>query len=163
MHDGRRLLVRHGDEFDNIIRYNKWLAHLGSNAYDLLLWLNHWFSYIHHRKLGFRYWSLSAYLKHKVKNAVNYIGKFQEIVAAEAARRGVDGLVCGHIHHATIDDGRDVLYANSGDWVESCTALVEDHGGVLSILRWADDSAALLDTRESYEDRNRNRGLAPAN
>ncbi len=162
--DGRRVLVLHGDEFDAIIKYNKWLAHLGSGAYELLLRLNHWFTYIHHRKLGFRYWSLSAYLKHKVKNAMKYIAKFEEIVAAEALRRGVDGMICGHIHHATIDDRhREVLYANTGDWVESCTALVENQAGELSILRWAEESAFLIDSLESYEDRDRNRGVAPAN
>ena len=89
------------------------------------------------KELGLPYWSLSAWLKHKVKNAVEYISRFEEIVAAEAEKRGVDGVVCGHIHHAEIRRIGDVLYLNDGDWVESCSALVEDARGNLEILRWA--------------------------
>jgi len=135
--DGRRLLVVHGDEFDSVVKCNRWLAMLGTRAYDVLLAANRWFN-LARRRLGMGYWSLAGYLKHRVKNAVNYISNFEEAVAREAARRGVDGLVCGHIHHAEIRDIRGVLYLNCGDWVESNTALVEHPSGRIELLRWAD-------------------------
>ena len=133
--DGRRFLVMHGDEFDVVVRYAKWLALLGDWAYTTLLWLNHWFNEIR-KKFGYNYWSLSAYLKHKVKNAVEYIGSFERAIAEEARRRGVDGVVCGHIHHPEIRDIDGILYCNDGDWVESCSALVEHFDGRLEILHW---------------------------
>jgi UDP-2,3-diacylglucosamine pyrophosphatase LpxH len=138
--DGRRLLVLHGDEFDGVVKHNRWLAHIGSRAYDLLLVANRWYNHLR-RRLGFDYWSLSAFLKHSVKEAVNYIGSFEDAVAREAARRNVDGLVCGHIHKAAIDDSHGVLYLNCGDWVESCTALVEGAEGGFRILQWANAGA----------------------
>ncbi|TWT05084.1 UDP-2,3-diacylglucosamine diphosphatase [Reyranella sp. CPCC 100927] len=141
--DGRKLLILHGDIFDGVVRHAKWLAVLGDWAYALALKLNYIFNGIR-RALGLPYWSLSAYLKHKVKNAVEYIGRFETAVAAEARRRGVDGVVCGHIHHAEIRDIEGVLYCNDGDWVESCTALVEDRNGHMSILRWSDERARRL-------------------
>ncbi len=134
--DGKRLLVLHGDRFDGILGYARWLAHLGDRAYQLALELNELFSAIR-RALGLPYWSLSAFLKLKVKNAVEYICRFQEAVVHEARTRGYDGVVCGHIHHATIEYIGDILYINDGDWVESCTAVVEDARGNLEILRWA--------------------------
>jgi UDP-2,3-diacylglucosamine pyrophosphatase LpxH len=136
--DGRRLLVVHGDQFDGVVRHAKLIAMLGSWAYDVALAVNHWYN-LARRMLGLPYWSLSAWLKHKVKNAVAFIASFEDEMIAEARRRGVDGVVCGHIHHAEIRDAGGVLYCNDGDWVESCTALVEDHGGSLRILRWADE------------------------
>jgi UDP-2,3-diacylglucosamine pyrophosphatase LpxH len=99
------------------------------------------------RRFGLPYWSLSAWLKHKVKNAVEYISRFEEIVAHEAQKRGVDGVVCGHIHHAEIRRIGDVLYLNDGDWVESCSALVEDAHGNMEILRWADPSQKRITKR----------------
>ncbi len=158
--DGRRLLVLHGDEFDAVTLNRRWLAFLGHYAYVSLLVANRWFNSVRQR-LGFPYWSLAAFLKHKVKNAVNFISHFEECVADEARRRGVDGVVCGHIHHATIQDLNGVLYCNDGDWVESCTALVEDQRGSLSIIHWADESALLL-TEEKNENRIGNRRLVPA-
>ncbi len=135
--DGKRLWVLHGDRFDGVIAYAKWLAHVGDWAYGMALRLND--SLFALRKaLGLPYWSLSAFLKHKVKNAVEYISRFEEIVAREAELRGVDGVVCGHIHHAEIRRIGGVLYLNDGDWVESCSALVEDAHGTMEILRWAD-------------------------
>ena len=134
---GKRLLILHGDEFDGVVRYARWLAFLGDRAYNIALVLNHWFNKIRLR-LGYPYWSLSAFLKHKVKNAVNYIGDFEKAVAAEARRRGADGVVCGHIHKAEMREIDGVLYCNDGDWVESCTALVEDDAGHLEILHWAE-------------------------
>ncbi len=134
--DGRRMLVVHGDEFDGVVRYAKQLSLLGDWAYAIVLGLNTWFNRLR-RRLGFGYWSLSAYLKGKVKNAVQFIANFEDALADEARRRGVDGVICGHIHKAELRDVRGVLYANDGDWVESCTALVEHSDGRLEILEWA--------------------------
>jgi UDP-2,3-diacylglucosamine pyrophosphatase LpxH len=135
--DGRRLLVLHGDVFDGVVKYAKWLAHLGDGAYTFALWINHWFN-VARRRLGLSYWSLSAYLKHKVKNAVQYIANYEQTMADEARKRGVDGVVCGHIHHAEMREIGGILYCNDGDWVESCTALVEHADGTLEIISWAD-------------------------
>ncbi|HEY4075832.1 MAG TPA: UDP-2,3-diacylglucosamine diphosphatase [Rhizomicrobium sp.] len=134
--DGKRLWVLHGDRFDGVIAYAKWLAHAGDWAYGMALKFNDMLFAVR-KRMGLPYWSLSAWLKHKVKNAVEYISQFEEIVAREAAMRGVDGVVCGHIHHAEIRRIGDVLYLNDGDWVESCSALVEDAQGHMEILRWA--------------------------
>ena len=134
---GKRLLVLHGDEFDSVVRVSRWLAMLGNRVYDWLLYLNRWVN-VFRRRLGFPYWSLAAFLKHKVKNAVQFISDFEQAVARETARRGVDGVVCGHIHHAEISTLNGVLYCNDGDWVESCTALVERHDGTLELLNWTE-------------------------
>jgi UDP-2,3-diacylglucosamine pyrophosphatase LpxH len=133
--DGRRLLVIHGDQFDVVVRHSRWLAHIGDKAYGTVLVLNTLFNRAR-RRLGFGYWSLSAYLKLKVKNAVNYIGAFEEALAGEARREGADGVVCGHIHHARIGDFSGFHYVNTGDWVESCSAVAEHHDGRLEIIRW---------------------------
>jgi UDP-2,3-diacylglucosamine pyrophosphatase LpxH len=133
--DGRQLLVMHGDEFDGLVACHKWLAVLGSRSYECALVLNHWFNRIR-RKFGYPYWSLSAYLKHKVKNAVQFIHNFEQAVSTEAARCKVDGIVCGHIHKAEIREIDGVLYCNDGDWVESCTALAETFEGKLEIVHW---------------------------
>jgi UDP-2,3-diacylglucosamine pyrophosphatase LpxH len=133
--DGRKLLVLHGDHFDGVVRHAIWLAHLGDWAYTAALVLNTSFNW-GRRQLGLPYWSLSAYLKHRVKNAVEFIASFEQAVAREARERGLDGLVCGHIHHAEMKTIGGVLYCNDGDWVESCTALTEDARGILEIVRW---------------------------
>ena len=133
--DGRRLLVLHGDEFDSVIKCSKLLAILGSHAYDWLLRVNRLVNWWR-TKRGRPYWSLAAYLKHKVKNAVNYISNFEHAVAAAAKRHRVDGLVCGHIHRAEITEIDGITYINDGDWVESCTALVERYDGSLHLLQW---------------------------
>lgn len=138
---GQRLLVLHGDAFDGVVKYARWLAHLGDWAYTAALSLNHWLN-VARRRMGLPYWSLSAYLKHRVKNAVQFIDDYEQTVADEARRRGVDGVVCGHIHHAEIRHIDGVLYANDGDWVESCTALVETREGRLEVLRWFDRAMA---------------------
>ncbi len=143
MADGRKFLVIHGDQFDGVVKYAKWLAHLGDHAYTAALALNHWMNWIG-RRLGFNYWSLSAYLKHKVKNAVQFIANFEEAMADVARHRGLDGIICGHIHHAELRDLGGVTYANDGDWVESCTALVEHHDGHLEILRWVEQQELSL-------------------
>ena len=139
--DGRRLLVLHGDEFDGVVLYAKWLAFLGDYAYSALLRLNIAFNLVR-RRFGLPYWSLSAHLKKKVKNAVAFISKFEEAVAHAAAERGVDGVVCGHIHCAEVRNFGGVTYYNDGDWVESCTALVEHRDGRLEIVDWARHVAA---------------------
>ncbi|HTV87477.1 MAG TPA: UDP-2,3-diacylglucosamine diphosphatase [Stellaceae bacterium] len=133
--DGRQLLVIHGDSFDLIVKNARWLAALGDSAYTAALWLNHHFNRAR-RLLGYEYWSLSAFLKLKVKNAVQYIGSFADALSAEARSRRLDGVVCGHIHHPEIRDLGGVLYCNDGDWVESCTALVEHFDGMLEIVNW---------------------------
>jgi UDP-2,3-diacylglucosamine pyrophosphatase LpxH len=138
--DGRRLLIIHGDELDAVVQSAKWLAHLGDWAYCLVMLINVYYNALR-KKLGYGYWSLSAYLKYKVKNAVTYIGKYEESVVKLAKERGADGVVCGHIHHPDMRDIGGVLYANDGDWVESCTALVEHHDGKLELLRWMEPLA----------------------
>ncbi|MEX2629780.1 MAG: UDP-2,3-diacylglucosamine diphosphatase [Tistlia sp.] len=135
--DGRRMLVLHGDAFDGIVKYARWLALLGDSAYNLALALNHWFN-LARRRLGFGYWSMSAWLKGRVKNAVQFIDRYEEAVAEEARRRGVDGVICGHIHKAEQRRIGEILYINDGDWVESCTALVEHFDGRFEILYWAE-------------------------
>jgi UDP-2,3-diacylglucosamine pyrophosphatase LpxH len=134
--DGRRLLVLHGDQFDSVVCYARILALLGDGAYSLALRLNRYFNLIRAR-LGYPYWSLSAYLKRQVKGAVKAIDRFEVALAADATRRGFDGVVCGHIHHAEMREVGGKLYLNAGDWVESCTALVEHRDGRLELLDWA--------------------------
>lgn len=132
---GKRYLVMHGDEFDVVVRYARWLALVGDRSYQLALWMN-WPVNIVRRRLGLGYWSLSAYLKHRVKGAVNFIGDFEKSLSEEAKRRKVDGVICGHIHHAASKDFNGVHYVNTGDWVESCTAIVETHEGEFELIRW---------------------------
>jgi UDP-2,3-diacylglucosamine pyrophosphatase LpxH len=146
--DGRRLLVTHGDLFDGVVLNHRAIALLGTWAYDVALRLNHWYNGAR-RLLGLPYWSLSAWLKHKVKNAVEFIGRYEEEMIAETRRRGLDGVVCGHIHHAEIREAGGILYCNDGDWVESCTALVEDFSGNLSIIRWAEVRDRVLEEAAS--------------
>jgi UDP-2,3-diacylglucosamine pyrophosphatase LpxH len=134
--DGKRLLIMHGDEFDSVVRYAKFLALLGDWAYTAALVINRWFNAVR-RRLGYPYWSLSAWAKRQVKEAVKAIDRFEFALADEARRRGFDGVVCGHIHHAEIREVAGVLYLNDGDWVESCTALVEHHDGRLELIDWA--------------------------
>lgn len=133
--DGRRLLVLHGHEFDAIIRHSRWLALIGDHAYSLALKLNRVYN-LYRRLVGKGYWSLSAYLKLKVKNAVNFISSFEQSLVQLARKSDVNGVVCGHIHHAQISQYDEITYYNDGDWVESCTALVEDYSGELHLLDW---------------------------
>ncbi len=134
--DDRRLLVMHGDEFDSVVRYARFLAVLGDGAYHAALVLNRWFN-AGRQRFGYPYWSLSAWLKRQVKEAVKAIDRFESALSAEAHRRGFDGVVCGHIHHAEMREVNGVMYMNDGDWVESCTALVEHDDGRLELLDWA--------------------------
>jgi UDP-2,3-diacylglucosamine pyrophosphatase LpxH len=132
---GRRMLVLHGDEFDSVVKCSPWLAKLGSNIYDILLAINPIINKAR-RRFDLPHWSLSSYLKGKAKTAVQYIGSFEDAVAQAARKRGVDMVVCGHIHHAEIRDINGVLYCNDGDWVESCTSLVEDLNGHFRMIDW---------------------------
>jgi len=138
--DGRRLLVLHGDEFDTVVMCHRWLAFLGDAAYGMLLRLNVCINAVR-RRLGLPFWSLAKHAKHRVKNAVEFISRYEEALAREARARGVDGVVCGHIHTAEIRDFDGVAYYNDGDWVEGCTALVEHHDGRMEVLHWADEIA----------------------
>jgi UDP-2,3-diacylglucosamine pyrophosphatase LpxH len=135
LRDGRRLWVVHGDFADGVMQHARWLAYLGDAAYDFVLWLNRHFNELRAR-LGFGYWSLSQYLKHRVKNAVSFITDFESVLMREARRRGYDGVVCGHIHKAEVRTIDGLLYCNDGDWVESLTALVETLDGELKIVTW---------------------------
>jgi UDP-2,3-diacylglucosamine pyrophosphatase LpxH len=134
--DGRRYLVIHGDLFDVVIRHARWLALLGDKAYDAAIWLNTHFNAVR-RAFGLTYWSLSRWAKLKVKNAVNFIGAFEVALANEARRRGAEGVICGHIHHPVIHARNGLAYVNCGDWVESCTAVVEQFDGRLEIVEWS--------------------------
>ena len=136
--DGRRYLVVHGDHFDLVVTQARWLALMGSKAYDLAVAINRLFNALR-RRLGFPYWSLSQWAKLKVKNAVNYIGEFERTLADEARRHAADGVICGHIHHAAIHDDFGIRYVNCGDWVESCTAVVEHRDGRLEVVQWTDE------------------------
>ncbi len=133
--DGRKYLVLHGDEFDVVVRNARVLAYLGDWAYDTAIAINVVLSAVR-RRLGLPYWSFSAWAKLQVKHAVNFIGEFQKVVAEEARRAGVDGVICGHIHHAIIDQMDDIRYINTGDWVESCTAVAEHEDGTMELITW---------------------------
>ena len=136
------MLITHGDEFDAVIINAKWLAKIGSALYELLLKLNNVVNFVR-RKLGFSYWSLSQYLKKQTKHATNFISNFEFAVSDRARRENADVVVCGHIHIPEIKELNGVLYCNDGDWIESCTALVEDETGDLSILNWAEERERL--------------------
>jgi UDP-2,3-diacylglucosamine pyrophosphatase LpxH len=130
----------HGDEFDAVMLAHRWLAIVGDTAYTLLMEANHWINLIR-RRLGLPYWSLSKMAKHKVKNAVEFISCYEEVVSRAAAQRGVDGVVCGHIHTAEMREFAGIEYYNDGDWVEGCTALVEHFDGRMEILHWQHEVA----------------------
>ena len=136
--DGKHYLVTHGDLFDGITRLAPWIAFLGDKAYDVVLTVNNKFNWIR-RRMGFGYFSLSKYLKYKVKKAVDFVFKFEENLANYCKKRGFDGVICGHIHHAEIKKINGVMYMNDGDWVESCTALVEHHDGRWEIVTWTQE------------------------
>lgn len=137
---GKKLLIIHGDQFDAVVQCAKWLAYLGDWLYGIALEINRVFNRMR-KFFGLRYWSLSQYLKHRVKNAVSYINAFEEAVAREAKRQGMDGVVCGHIHRPEIREIEGITYCNDGDWVESLSALVETHEGELRILTWLEVEA----------------------
>ncbi|GAB1581823.1 UDP-2,3-diacylglucosamine diphosphatase [Phyllobacterium phragmitis] len=133
--DGRKFLVIHGDQFDVVVRNARFIAYLGDWAYDAAIAFNTVMNRVR-RLLGLRYWSFSQWAKFRVKKAVNFIGAFQDVVSEEARRLGVDGVICGHIHHATMESIDGVEYINTGDWVESCTAIVENYDGTMELISW---------------------------
>ncbi len=135
--DGRRLLVLHGDKYDVVVANIRWLAHLGDWAYDLAISINVAVGFVR-RRLGLPYWSFSGWSKSRVKKAVSYVGDFERAVAADARKANVDGVVCGHIHKAAAEAGDGFLYLNCGDWVDSCTALIERLDGTIELIDWAD-------------------------
>ncbi|MFZ1091603.1 MAG: UDP-2,3-diacylglucosamine diphosphatase [Xanthobacteraceae bacterium] len=141
--DGTPYLVIHGDMFDIVIRHARWLALLGDKAYDFAIWINTYFNALR-RALGFTYWSLSQWAKLKVKNAVNFIGAFESALAGEARRRGVKGVICGHIHHAVVRRQGSFSYINCGDWIESCTAVIEHFDGSFELIKWVAPGRSLV-------------------
>ncbi len=149
--DGRRLMVLHGDEFDAVMLSHRWLAFVGDALYTFMMGLNRWVNAVR-RRFDLPYWSLSKMAKHKVKNAVEFIGKYEEVVAKAAGDRGVDGVVCGHIHTAEIrqieQDGKTIAYYNDGDWVEGCNALVEHFDGRMELLHWPEEIAKRVPAQE---------------
>ena len=159
--DGKHYLVVHGDLFDGITRLAPWIAFLGDKAYDFVLGLNNKFNWIR-RRMGFGYFSLSKFLKHKVKKAVDFIFKFEENLANYCKKRGFDGVICGHIHHAEIKEINGVTYMNDGDWVESCTALVEHHNGRWEIVTWIKESDD-VDTDTNSSSREQSSGRSGKN
>lgn len=142
---GKRILLLHGDRFDAVMKCSRLAEFVGNKSYDLLMYLNRQV-YRLRRKLGFPYWSLASYLKQKIDNAMQHIRQYEEVVARDAARRGFDGVICGHIHYAGIREIDGVLYCNDGDWVENCTAVVENREGELSVVHWSDKQNTLCST-----------------
>ncbi len=136
--DGRRYLLIHGDEFDQVTKYHRWVAILGDHAYAFVVRLNRWLSWVRRTLRVPGYWSLSGYAKLKVKKAVGFIFDFEDSVLRHAKERGVDGVICGHIHSAVIRDGGGIAYINCGDWVDSCTAIVERASGSMELVHWGD-------------------------
>ncbi len=144
---GERLLLLHGDEFDSAVRCNRLLSHVGSGFYDVLLYLNRAYNALR-RRCGFSYWSLSSYIKRRVKNARDYIERYEAAALHEAQRHKVDGLVCGHIHQPALREVDGVRYLNTGDWVEHCSAVVETQSGELHLINWATESVHWLHEQE---------------
>jgi UDP-2,3-diacylglucosamine pyrophosphatase LpxH len=142
--DGRRYLLIHGDEFDQVTKYHRWLAILGDHAYDLVVRLNRWLSWLRRTLKVPGYWSLSGYAKRKVKKAVSFIFDFEDSVLRHVRERGVDGVICGHIHSATIRELGGLTYINCGDWVDSCTAIVEHKNGAMELVRWGSEAENVL-------------------
>ncbi|WP_281036722.1 MULTISPECIES: UDP-2,3-diacylglucosamine diphosphatase [unclassified Rhizobium] len=148
--DGKKYLVIHGDEFDVVVRNARLLAYLGDWAYDAAIAINIAIAAVR-RRIGLPYWSFSAWAKLQVKHAVNFIGEFQRVVAEEARRNNVDGVICGHIHHAVMEDMDGIRYINTGDWVESCTAIAENADGTFELITWMQTSDASERTSDEME------------
>ena len=134
--DNKLYLVTHGDQFDIVMRNAEWLAHLGSWAYDVSIELSRFVNKVR-TVFGLPYWSLSSYLKNTVKESVSFIGNYEETLSKYVKGKNLNGIICGHIHHANIRDIDGITYMNCGDWVESCTALVENHDGTFEIIKWS--------------------------
>lgn len=140
---GKRFLVVHGDIFDRAVSHGKWLMKLGDWGYDLLLWLNRVYNRFG-RLFGRRYWSLASYLKSKVPHANDAIARYRQAALHEVQRRGLDGIICGHIHHPEIIEQDGLQYLNDGDWLEHCSALYEDHDGQMQMLYWTENRTLAL-------------------
>jgi UDP-2,3-diacylglucosamine pyrophosphatase LpxH len=147
--DGKRLLITHGDEFDAIILSNNWTTRFGNHAYDILLRANCWFNELRER-FGLGYWSLSSYIKSHIKQAQDYIQRYEDTVIGAAGTQNVDGVICGHIHHPNIRQEGDLLYINTGDWVEHCTAVCEDLSGKIQLIEWPSNAETLLRQQQSH-------------
>jgi UDP-2,3-diacylglucosamine pyrophosphatase LpxH len=167
--DGSRYLVLHGDQFDCVVQNSRWLANIGSVLYDSLLNLNRWYNEFRTSR-GKDYVSISASIKNRCKAAVNYIGSFEQVLTDEIRQKKVDGIICGHIHHASVKTLGNFLYSNSGDWVESCTALAENSNGTMGIIQWAGQIPAIdapmmesVRLSKNEKDRYSDRCLAPTN
>jgi len=157
--DGKHYLVTHGDLFDGITRLTPWISFLGDKAYDVVLNLNSKFNWLRHR-MGFGYWSLSKFLKHRVKKAVDFMFKFEKNIAGYCKKRGFDGVIVGHIHSAEIKEINGIIYMNDGDWVESMTALVENWNGTWEIITWTrenDDVVSDTDGRKHKQSKRHSR------
>ncbi len=135
--DGRRFRVSHGDEFDAQVKHNLLTKFIGDNAYMWLLGMNRWSQSLRAR-FGFKYWSLAGFLKTRMGKVNRHIRRFEEAAAQRARFDHYDGFICGHIHKPGIRDYAGILYCNDGDWVETCSALVEDEFGNLQLLHWSD-------------------------
>jgi UDP-2,3-diacylglucosamine pyrophosphatase LpxH len=144
--DGKRYLLLHGDEFDQVTRYHRWIAILGDHAYAMLVRLNIGLSWLRRRLGILGYWSLAGYAKRKVKSAVSFIFDFEASVARHARERGLAGVICGHIHAAAMREVDGVMYINCGDWVDSCTAIVEHLDGRMELLIWGSKHTSILPT-----------------
>ena len=141
--DKKKYLIIHGDQFDGVMQYARWLAILGSITYDFLIYFNRYINFFR-SKFGYEYWSLSKYLKFKVKNAVKFVSQYQKLIVNYAVHEKVDGIICGHIHSPEDSHLNNVHYINDGDWVESCTALVEHFDGRLEIIHWIEKRKELI-------------------
>ena len=140
--EGRRYLVTHGDQYDVVLQNAKWMAYLGDRFYEVALTSNTWLNWARQR-LGLEYWSLGAFAKRHVKSFINIIGQFETVVAADIQKRGLDGVIWGHIHHAMSREMNGIHYVNTGDWVESCTAVAEHYDGRLEVIYWTDPARKL--------------------
>ena len=147
--DGKRFLIIHGDQFDTVVMNVRWLAYLGDRAYEFAMLANRLIARVR-RLFGLPYWSFSSWAKLTVKQAVNFIGAFQDVLTEEARRSEVDGVICGHIHHAAIETFGDISYINTGDWVESCTAVVEHFDGRMEIVHWPHARGVASSLPESF-------------
>ncbi len=147
--DGMRYLLIHGDEFDQVTKYHRWLAVLGDEAYAFVVRLNQWLSWGRRRLNIPGYWSLSGYAKSKVKSAVGFIFDFEDSVLRHAKERGADGVICGHIHAAAIRRSGDITYINCGDWVDSCTGILEHLDGRMELVHWGGGTPILQSASDS--------------
>ena len=134
--DGRRYLLLHGDEFDQVMRHHRWVAVLGDIAYNILVRINAWLSWARRTLRISGYWSLAGYAKRRIKSAVSFIFDFEDAVIHAVRERGLDGVICGHIHSAVIREMDGLTYINCGDWVDSCTAIVEHYDGRMELIEW---------------------------